>query len=134
MNSAANSHSAHLPQVCSLDSPVLSKSYSIAPASRPRYPERVSAASMVLPAKHPSREHSKAGNFSLTACVMAVVFFPVMLTTAHKASALGFATKQQKPQQAEQNGQHNEIAVPLPKSKELIHTDGAFPIVHEYHP
>src|SRR5260370_4919736 len=76
MNSAANSHSAHLPQVCSLDSPVLSKSYSIAPASRPRYPERVSAASMVLPATHRSREHSKDENFSLTACVLAGRFFP----------------------------------------------------------
>jgi hypothetical protein len=64
---------------------------------------------------------------------MAVVFFSVMLSTAHKASALGFATKQQDRQQAEQGGQPGEIAVPLPKGKKLILTDGTFHIVREYH-
>jgi hypothetical protein len=86
---------------------------------------------MVLPAKHPSREPSKAGSFSLTACVTTVAFLAIILT-AQKASASKSGAQERASERADHNSQA-EIAVPLPKGKKLVLTDGSFHIVREYH-
>ncbi len=87
---------------------------------------------MVRQAKHPSKEHVKAGNFSLTACVTAIAFFAV-IAAAHSTGAASFGAQEQSAQQSDQGAAQSEIAVPLPKGKKLILKDGTFHIVREYH-
>ena len=87
---------------------------------------------MVRQAKHPSKEHVKAGNFSLTACVTAIAFFAV-IAAARSTGAASFGAQEQSAQQSDQGAAQSEIAVPLPKGKKLILKDGTFHIVREYH-
>lgn len=87
---------------------------------------------MVRQAKHPSKEHVKAGNFSLTACVTAIAFFAV-IAAAHSTGAASFGAQEQSAQQSDPGAAQSEIAVPLPKGKKLILKDGTFHIVREYH-
>jgi len=87
---------------------------------------------MVRQAKHPSKEHVKAGNFSLSACVTAIAFFAV-IAAAHSTGAASFGAQEQSAQRSDQGAAQSEIAVPLPKGKKLILKDGTFHIVREYH-
>lgn len=82
---------------------------------------------------HRSGKHLKASSFSLAACVVTTAFLAVSLG-ARQASASRLGRREQGPQQADQRHvQQPEIAVPLPKGKKLILTDGTFQIVREYH-
>jgi hypothetical protein len=74
-------------------------------------------------------EHVKVLPLSLTLCVVAIVFVAV---TAQGAK-LGFSKQEQETQGIGQDTEQSEIAVPLPKGKKLILTDGSFHIVREYH-
>jgi|SRR5580704_3584346 hypothetical protein len=87
---------------------------------------------MVRQAKHPSKEHVKAGSLSLAACVTAIAFFAV-IAAAHSTGAASFGAQEQSAQQSDQGAAQSEIAVPLPKGKKLILKDGTFHIVREYH-
>lgn len=64
------------------------------------------------------------------ACVMALVFLALVFAS-HKGAATGRA-QEQAAQQTDQQGNPSEIAVPLPKGKKLILTDGSFQVVREY--
>lgn len=87
---------------------------------------------MILQANNPPRRHSRAWLFSFSACIAATAFLAIFLT-AEKGSASAFGDQEQAGQQAEQQSDSSEIAVPLPKGKKLILTDGTFQIVREYH-
>jgi hypothetical protein len=87
---------------------------------------------MIRQAKHPSKEHVKAGNFSLTAWMAAIAFF-ALIVAAHRTASASFGAQEQSAQQSDQRAVQSEIAVPLPKGKKLILTDGTFHIVREYH-
>ena len=87
---------------------------------------------MVRQAKHPSKQHLKAGNFSLTACVTAIAFF-ALIAAAHSTDAASLGAQEQSAQQSDQGAAQSEIAVPLPKGKKLVLKDGTFHIVREYH-
>jgi hypothetical protein len=50
-----------------------------------------------------------------------------------RASVSSLGPQEQASQQADQNPQETAIAVPLPKGKKLILSDGTFQIVREYH-
>src|SRR5207302_10125318 len=89
--------------------------------------------SMIVPATHRPEIHSKKLSFPLTARIAASVFLPLILG-AQTAGALNSGPKEHASQRADQhNVQQPEIAVPLPKGKKLILTDGTFHIVREYH-
>jgi hypothetical protein len=64
------------------------------------------------------------------ACVMALAFLALVFAP-HKGAAAGRA-QEQAAQQTDQQGNPSEIAVPLPKGKKLILTDGSFQVVREY--
>ena len=87
---------------------------------------------MIPSEKHPSRDHSKAWTFSLAAFVAALAFVAAMFAP-QAARAMGFGPQEQSAQQTDQHDGSQEIAVPLPKGKKLILTDGSFHIVREYH-
>src|SRR5438309_10672930 len=88
---------------------------------------------MIVPATHRPEIHSKKLSFPLTARIAASVFLPLILG-AQTAGALNSGPKEHASQRADQhNVQQPEIAVPLPKGKKLILTDGTFHIVREYH-
>jgi hypothetical protein len=87
---------------------------------------------MVVPAKHRADKHLKVADYSLTVCVAAIALLPIVFI-AHRAGASGFGSPDQSLQQTEQRStQQPEIAVPLPKGKKLILTDGTFQMVREY--
>src|SRR5437588_3341554 len=88
---------------------------------------------MIVPATHRPGKYRKKLSFSLTACVAASVFLPLILG-GQTAGASKFGPQEHASQQADQhNIQQPEIAVPPPKGKKLILTDGTFQIVREYH-
>lgn len=88
---------------------------------------------MIVPAMHRSAKHLKTETFSLAACLVAIGFLAVSFG-ARQASAASIGRQEQAPQQADQhNAQQPQIAVPLPKGKKLILTDGTFQVVREYH-
>lgn len=88
---------------------------------------------MIVPAKHLSRKHLKASNSSLAACIVAMAFLAAGFGT-RQAQASSLSRQEQTPQRADQRGvEQPEIAVPLPKGKKLILTDGTVHIVREYH-
>ena len=62
---------------------------------------------------------------------MAAAFLAIILT-AHKAIASKSGAQEQATERADHDSQA-EIAVPLPKGKKLVLTDGSFHIVREYH-
>jgi hypothetical protein len=87
---------------------------------------------MIVPAKYRFRKHVKISSFSMTAWLAAVAFLTVLFSEP-KAAALSFSPQDQVSKHADQQDtQPNEIAVPLPKGKKLILTDGTFQIVREY--
>ena len=81
--------------------------------------------------KPPLREHFKKWSFLPTACVIAV--FLAVISFPHEANATGFGAQESAAQQTDQHDGSPEIAVPLPKGKKLILTDGSFQMVREYH-
>src|SRR5207302_5801836 len=83
------------------------------------------------PEKPPLREHFKKWSFLPTACVIAV--FLAVISFPHEANATGFGAQESAAQQTDQHDGSPEIAVPLPKGKKLILTDGSFHMVREYH-
>jgi hypothetical protein len=88
---------------------------------------------MIVPATHRLGKQLKTSSFSVTACVAATAFLAVIFS-AQKASASSFSPQEQASQRTDQHDvQQPEIAVPLPKGKKLILTDGTFQIVREYH-
>lgn len=88
---------------------------------------------MIVPATHHPGKHHKKLSFSLATCVAASVFFALSLS-ARNAGASSFGPQEQASQQASQPSvQQPEIAVPLPKGKKLILSDGTFQMVREYH-
>jgi hypothetical protein len=88
---------------------------------------------MIVPARHCPGKQLKTSSFSLTACLAALAFLAVIFS-AQKASASSFGPQEQASQRADQHAvQQPEVAVPLPKGKKLILTDGTFQIVREYH-
>lgn len=88
---------------------------------------------MSVPAMHLSRKHLKTSSFSLAAGIVAMAFLAVSFGT-RQAQASSFSRQEQPPQRADQrDAQQPEIAVPLPKGKKLILTDGTVHIVREYH-
>jgi hypothetical protein len=87
---------------------------------------------MIVPTKYGSGKRAEILGFSLTACVAAMAFLAIIFTAQKARSSSG--PQGQVPQQADQRDlQQPEIAVPLPKGKKLILTDGSFHIVREYH-
>ena len=88
---------------------------------------------MIVPAKNlPARQFLAAKSFRV-ACLAAVTCFAV-IWGAQKANASTFGAQEQASQQPkQQDAQQGEIAVPLPKGKKLVLTDGSFQIVREYH-
>lgn len=86
---------------------------------------------MIPPEKPPLREHFKEWSILLAAWVTAVAFLAV-ISAPRQASAVGFGTQGQAVQQTDQHDTSSEIAVPLPKGKKLILTDGSFQVVREY--
>ena len=87
---------------------------------------------MIAPEKHPLREHFKEWSFVLRACVMVLAFLAPIFGP-HEASAAALGSQEQAAQQTDQREASSEIAVPLPKGKKLILTDGSFQVVREYH-
>jgi hypothetical protein len=87
---------------------------------------------MIAPEKHPLREHFKELSFVLRACVMVLAFLAPIFGP-HEASAAALGSQEQAAQQTDQREASSEIAVPLPKGKKLILTDGSFQVVREYH-
>jgi hypothetical protein len=85
---------------------------------------------MILPANR--RKHSKPWSFWSFALAAAMAFIGIaFIACTGNASGLG---PQERAQQTDQPGtQASGIAVPLPKGKKLILTDGSFQIVREYH-
>lgn len=88
---------------------------------------------MIVPAIRGSGRRFNTSSFSLAACVVAMAFLALGFG-ARQASASSFDGQEQASQQADQHdGRQSEIAVPLPKGKNLILTDGTVQIVREYH-
>jgi hypothetical protein len=87
---------------------------------------------MIAPEKHPLGEYFKEWIFLPKACVIAMAFLACVFAP-HEASALGFGAQEQAAPQTDQGDASSEIAVPLPKGKKLILTDGTFQVVREYH-
>jgi hypothetical protein len=92
--------------------------------------ERLVVYPMVAATKFPTVKHLKTLSLWLIACVVAMVLLRVIFA-APKVSASGLDLQVQAPQN--RDVQQSEIAVPLPKGKRLILTDGSFQIVREYH-
>jgi hypothetical protein len=86
---------------------------------------------MIAPEKHPLREHFKEWSFVLRACIMVLAFLAPIFGP-HEASAAALGSQEQAAQQTDQREASSEIAVPLPKGKKLILTDGSFQVVREY--
>jgi hypothetical protein len=88
---------------------------------------------MIVPAKRlPARPFSGV-KFRLAACLAFVSFFSV-ICVAREASVSSFSAQEHASQPAvQQDAQQGEIAVPLPKGKKLVLTDGSFQVVREYH-
>lgn len=87
---------------------------------------------MVFLAKHRVEKHLKVTDYWLAACVATIVLLPIVFI-APKAGAYSFESQDQSLQRTDQrNAEQPEIAVPLPKGKKLILTDGTFQIVREY--
>lgn len=86
---------------------------------------------MIPPEKPPLREQFKEWSILLAAWVTAVAFLAA-ISAPRQASAAGFGTQRQAVQQTDQHDTSAEIAVPLPKGKKLILTDGSFQVVREY--
>ena len=88
---------------------------------------------MIVPAKNlPARQFLAAKSF-LVICLAAATFF-ALICLARKVNAANFPPQGQDSQQAGQaDAQQSAIAVPLPKGKKLVLTDGSFQIVREYH-
>jgi hypothetical protein len=88
---------------------------------------------MIVAAKYRTRKHLEISSFSMTACLAAMVLLALSFS-AQIACASRFGAQVQVSQTADQqDSQQQEIAVPLPKGKKLILTDGTFQIVREYH-
>jgi hypothetical protein len=88
---------------------------------------------MIVQAMQRSGKHLEASSFSLAACVVVMAFL-ALISGPQKVNASNFDFQEQAPQRADQQDvQQSEIAVPLPKGKQLILTDGTVHIVREYH-
>lgn len=86
---------------------------------------------MIVPKDRPGTA-LKLSSLSLTVCFAAVAFLAVFFWV-QKASSSSFGSQEQTSQAGQKDAQPPEIAVPLPKGKKLILTDGSFQIVREYH-
>ena len=86
---------------------------------------------MITPAKHPVGKHVKVSSISLASWTFATAFL-ALLFAAQSVTALSFSSQQDAPQQGGQQDGQPGIAVPLPKGKKLILTDGTFQLVREY--
>src|SRR5690348_15244303 len=87
---------------------------------------------MMVPGKHRPAKRPHTLSFWL---VVAMLLFGLGFQMP-RASASSLGPQEQASQQAEQpqqEAQQSEIAVPLPKGKKLILSDGTFQIVREYH-
>lgn len=87
---------------------------------------------MIPPGKPPLSKRFEEWSALPTACVMTLAFL-ALIFAPHKASAAGMRAQEQAAQQTDQQENASEIAVPLPKGKKLILTDGSFQVVREYH-
>lgn len=86
------------------------------------------AQAMHCPGKQLNRSSLSLAVFSGAIALLVVLF------SAQRAPASSVAPQEQVSKQADQQDpQQHEIAVPLPKGKKLILTDGTFQIVREYH-
>lgn len=88
---------------------------------------------MIVRATHPHRFRKRPGGSTLSRLgwVAAVAFVGLALP-AQKVTASQASQAQTAQQSDQQNAQQSEIAVPLPKGKKLVLTDGTFQIVREY--
>jgi hypothetical protein len=114
-------------------------SVAIAAALRPRYAQWVDGGlPMILPAKHRPKtlrpgKYRRQSILLLAAGGFALVFLALVFAP-RDASALGRGASRQEAQATDRPGaQQPTIAVPLPKGKKLILTDGTFQVVREYH-
>lgn len=97
---------------------------------------------MIVPGQHRSEQPSKTAIFPLTVWFSGLALL-VLSFAVQKPAAFGGqspqqaanqqGTTQQESQTKQTDAQQAEIAVPLPKGKKLVLTDGSFQVVREYH-